>query len=214
MQAILLLLAAVAVVTATAWLASRWASARGAKVGEAHLEHIAKITGGELVPVGILGSACVSLAREGVQSRILLDQQAGATVVRRTTQFHLDAPGRAPFEDVGACTVGNSEPYVFVTPGRTPIGPLPKGWPPGVEAHSEYVVPALQALREPGVVELVADLKERTGMARWELVLSGTGLRLAVDGFLLEDGAILELHTLLWRFLADRREAETLDGRS
>ncbi len=212
MHAVLLLLLAVAIVVSVAWLASRWSSARGARVGQEHLEQIAKVTGGELAPVGLLGTPCVTLERQGVQSRVLLDQQAGATVVRRTTQFHLDAPGRAPLDDVGVMTLGNSEPYVFVTPGRTPIGPLPRGWPAGVIAHAEYVVPALKALREDGVVELVQELRERTGLARWELVLAGHGLRFAIDGFLLDDGAILDLHGILWRFMADRPEADRREG--
>ena len=214
MQAILLLLAAVAVVSATAWLASRWTSAQGTRVGQEHLKQVAALTGGELVPAGLLGSPCVALEREGVRSRILLDQQAGATVVRRTTQFHLEAPGRQPFEDVGIVTVGNSEPFVFVTPGGNPIGPLPPGWPKGVVAHSEYVVPALRAMREEGVVELVSELRERAGLARWELLLSGPGLRFAIDGFLLEEGAILDLHAVLWRFMVGRRELDAVDGRS
>jgi len=206
-QLILLLLAASAFVAASAWLASRWSSVRGARVGAEQLKRIAQLTGGQVSKTGIVGADCVLLARQGLNSRILLHQQAGATVVRRTTHILIDAPTRANLADVGVVTLGNSEPYSFMNVGGTPIGPMPKGWPAGLEAHSEYVVPALKTLREPGVVELVTALRERCGLARWELVLAGTGLRYAIDGFLLEDGAILDLHDILWRFMSGRETA-------
>ena len=190
-------------------------------MGAEQLKRIAQLTGGQVSKTGLVGADCVVQSRDGLSSRILLHQQAGATVVRRTTHILIDAPTRATLADVGIVTLGNSEPYSFMNVGGTPIGPLPKGWPAGLEAHSEYVVPALQALREPGVVEVLTTLRGRCGLARWELVLAGTGLRFAIDGFLLagtglrfaidgfllEDGAILDLHDILWRFMSEREAA-------
>jgi len=179
-------------------LALRLHASMGRTPRTRYLAATALAWGATLERLGPLGFETLTLDRGAGTTRVTLAQSPCAHQTRRSTRVEHRVAGRDPaWPELHLVTTGNPEPHIW-----TPVLPqvldvtLP-GLPGQIRAAAPAGELARPLVEHDALTGFVGDLLALAGLAPWELAIQGRELRLALEGFVVQEPHLARLVALV-----------------